>query len=212
LVILKSGWDVFLTSLASSVYLTLIPIVIGVFHGPISVGYFNVADTIKKICISFFTPIYQSVFPKVNSLIVNDKPKASEIVKRYFYISSILALLGTAFVAFYVIEIIILVSGSEFIPARETVLIMMVVVIVSVANNFFGIQSLIPTKNEKVLRKIVVAGATLCLIMMGPVIYYFDYIGSAFLVLSVEAFVFVLLGLYHFRFNVGMIFDWGVKP
>ncbi|WP_319536006.1 oligosaccharide flippase family protein [uncultured Vibrio sp.] len=203
----KSGWNVFLTSVASSVYLTLIPIVIGVFHGPISVGYFNVADTIKKVCISFFRPIYQTVFPRVSSLVNKNEDEARIIINKYFKICVILAISGGAFVVLLLEEIITIVSGKDFLEASNTVVIMMAIVIISVFNNFLGVQSLIPTKNDKTLKRVVVVSSILCLIFMTPVVYYFDYVGSAFLILFTELIVMFGLCMAHFYCNVNLIFN-----
>ncbi|MFV0573829.1 MAG: oligosaccharide flippase family protein [Vibrio sp.] len=204
--IIYSGWDVFLTSLASSVYLSLFPVLIGYIQGPISVGYFNVADTIRKICLSFFQPIYQTVFPKVNSLINCDKEKARDIIRVFLIISFLLAVTGSLFVYAFSDEIIGIVAGKEFLQSADIVEFMLIVIVLSVLNNFFGVQTLIPLKKEKELRKIVSYSAILCLFFSIPSVYFFDNLGAVSLIALSEFFIFIMLLHLHKKNDFKVIF------
>lgn len=206
LFLIKSGWNVFLTSALSSVYLTLFPVIIGVANGPISVGYFNVADTIRKICISFFSPIYQTLFPRVNLLIKDNKNEAKSLINKFLLVSMTLAIIGSGGVMFFSNEIIIIISNTDYLQANSTVIVMMFAVFFGVVNNFFGVQTLIPVGLDNKLREVVMLFAIIALFLSFPIVVHFGYFGAACLLVLIEVGIFLGLFRVHKKNHVNLIF------
>lgn len=204
--VIGSGWDVFVTTISSSVYMSLFPIVLGFLHGPTSVGYFSVVQNIKNICLSCFEPIYQVVFPRVNSLIKSSPDVAKEILRRYFFISFIFLMLGIMFVVFFNEEIIKIIAGEQYLQVKQAMVMMMIAVFFSVINNFYGVQTLISSGYSYVLKNIVFSASIICLLMIFPIVYYYDYLGSVLLLVFIEFIVFVLLRYYHYKLNLKLLF------
>ncbi|WP_170982635.1 oligosaccharide flippase family protein, partial [Escherichia coli] len=56
-------------------YTTTTVVVLGFICGPVSVGYFNAANTIRNAAQSLMKPIYQAVYPRINSLFEDNYAK-----------------------------------------------------------------------------------------------------------------------------------------
>lgn len=200
-----SSWNVFVTNIASSLYLNVLPVLLGLLSNVNAVGYFNVAQTVRNICVNFFSPVYQAIFPRVNFLVKNDLNQAKVMTKKYFLICISLCFLGISIVILFRENIVMIIAGQEFKASIDAVLIIMFAVFFSVCNNFFGVQSLIPLGKNKALKNIVSISSFVCLIASLPIISQYGFIGAAWLASFAEFFIFVMLIAYHIKYKLKMI-------
>ncbi|MBR9846559.1 MAG: oligosaccharide flippase family protein [Algicola sp.] len=202
---ISHSWNVFLTTVASSVYLNFLTIILGIVSGVESVGYFNIVQNIRNICLQCFGPIYQSTFPRISKLIKYDYREATKFTKRYLLFSFVLAVFGSLFVLVFCEEIITLLAGAEFLNAELSVKIIMLSVIFGVLNNFLGVQTLVPTGHAKTLRNIVLASSLLCLSLSFFVVSKWSYQGAALLLLFCELYIFLCFCYKHKRLKLGLV-------
>lgn len=52
--------------------------------GPLAVGYFNVANTIRNAAQGLLTPFTQSIYPRINAVFDSDYSQAIKIIKNRY--------------------------------------------------------------------------------------------------------------------------------
>ncbi|STM16381.1 putative polisoprenol-linked O-antigen transporter [Escherichia coli] len=96
----KSGFHIFVSTNAVSVYTTSVPVILGLISGPIALGYFVAADKLRMALQGLITPISQAVYPRIIYLIRNNKEQSILFVKRLFVIQALLTLFITVTLIF----------------------------------------------------------------------------------------------------------------
>lgn len=81
---LKDGWHVFISTSAISLYTTSTTVILGFVSGPIAVGYFNVANTIRNAAQGLLNPITQAIYPRINAMYDSDYPQSDSINKKRY--------------------------------------------------------------------------------------------------------------------------------
>jgi PST family polysaccharide transporter len=65
---IRDGWEVFVSTLATSLYTSSNVLVLGFLSGNVAVGYFSAADKITRAVQGMFTPITLAMYPRINAL------------------------------------------------------------------------------------------------------------------------------------------------
>lgn len=96
-------------------------------------------------------------------------------------------------------------AGESYVNSEVAVKISLIAVVASVLNNYFGVQTLIPTNNSQHLKNVVLKSAMLCLLLSYPIIKLWSYEGAALLLCISE--IYLLSGLYmkHKKLKLNII-------
>lgn len=86
---LIEGWHVFLSTSAISLYTISTTVILGFIAGPVAVGIFNAANTIRNAAQGLLSPITQAIYPRINSLFDNQYPLALALIKKQFVMSAV---------------------------------------------------------------------------------------------------------------------------
>lgn len=201
---LKDSLDIFIATLGVSCYTLSIPVLIGLLSSNVHVGYYNVAETIRKSLMMIFQPIYQTVYPRVNILIVRSKNEAISILRKYLFICLFLALMALLVIHIQSIWLIQIVVGESYDGAVEVLEVMSFIIFLSVVNNFFSVQTLIPFGYKKEFSKSITIVSILSFVYSILLILFHNALGAAISVLLTEFIVFCVLFRLHKVNNLGV--------
>ncbi|MEZ8428374.1 flippase [Vibrio cyclitrophicus] len=194
----RSGYMLFKLSCATSLYTNSIPVLIGVMSNTANVGLYNVANTIRNIIYNILKVIFRALFPKITSMVYSGKvDEAKKLLRKVFCTLIPLVLLGVFIIFYFSEEIISIVSGREFIHATTILRLLSIVLLISVINNFYGMQTLVPFGFQNEFSNAVVVASITSIIAIVPLIFIWGAIGGGVGVIFCELFVFVLLFKIH---------------
>ncbi len=187
--VLKKGFHFFCSTLATSAYTMLTPIVLGVGSGKLNVGVFNSANMIKQGLAGLSSPIVQAFYPNIN-ILHRDSPqianaKAKSILKYLvlFYIVLAIPLL------LFAKPLALLIFGGDGAVIYESMRLMALLPIFIAFNTVVGILILVPNGMTKEYLKAISTGSIACLIVVFPACKFFGVVGAILSLMTAEVFV-----------------------
>jgi PST family polysaccharide transporter len=186
---LGTGWNLFLSTVATNVYTTSNTFFLGVFASPATVGYYHVADKIVRSVLALYSPISSAIYPYTSNLghhKVYELMRFNRTLSRYF-----IATAGFIFclVYFTASPVVRLFFGVEYEPAAEIIQILAVLPIIVVCSNILGIQTMLPLGMERQFSRILLLAALIDVVVFLPASYYWEAVGAAWANVIVELFV-----------------------
>lgn len=82
----RYSWHLFLSTFSTSIYNTTNIFVLGLVAGDSATGYFNIANTLIRVCASVVSPITQTFYPKVTQLAMNSKASAMKLIQKIWIV------------------------------------------------------------------------------------------------------------------------------
>src|SRR5690606_32074798 len=96
-------------------------------------------------------------------------------------------------------DIVILLGTYDVIESSIILKILILLPITIFLNNLFGTQILLNLNKDKLFFKILLFTALINLILIFPLTYYYNYIGTSIAVLITELLLFVLMYIYAIK-------------
>lgn len=87
---LRSGWNIFLSNIAISLYTTSNVFILGLFTGNTIVGYYSAGEKIIRAAQGLLLPVSQTIYPHISKLAVESRERAITFIQK------IAKLVGTA--------------------------------------------------------------------------------------------------------------------
>ncbi|EAZ5234101.1 flippase, partial [Salmonella enterica] len=173
------GWHYFISSAAISLYTTSATIILGIFTGPATVGYFIAADKIRLALQGIIGPVTQAVFPRV-SYIIKDNPEngitiAKKVFKWQFTIMFFLSAL-LYFLSPYIIHIL---YGETYHMSLDILKILAFTPAVVTVSNYIAILVMIPSDMKKEFMRIITTSGVVGLICITILTYLYSATGTA---------------------------------
>ncbi len=191
---IKPIFMIFGTSLASSIYMNLNNVMLGVLSGTYAVGLYTVAVKINQIVKTLMSSITNVLFPRISNLVGRGN------IKEYTNLlmngmGSILMILIPCSIGLICIsyQIIIIFSGEEYINANFAAQILSLNLMISVIDGMFYYQILLPHHLEKKACFSTLMGAVFAVIINLILIPVYGYNGAAISTLFSETIVFIML-------------------
>ena len=188
----KEGRDVFLATLATSLYTSSNAIIVGVFLNNQAVGYFSGADRIVKAFVNLLTPVSQAIYPRIGSLVTESKALAVDFIGKCLFWMSITSLTLSVLLLLAAKPMVLLVLGSEYLPAVTLVRCMSPLPFFIVISNIFGFQTMLNFGLQKEFRQTILIVGLTNLFLMSLLVYFFGVTGAASASVIAEMFVAVL--------------------
>lgn len=178
---LKDGWNIFMTSMLSSIISVGGTFVLGLFQSKEIVGYYAAIDKLVKAFIGLFLPITQAAFPyisaKFSQSYIAGRRSVIKLSKYTVFLAGLIALILYIFNK----DIIFLVFGTKFIEHSVILKYLSIWLLLGVLNNIIGIQYLVASGRDSYYTKsfIIASFITLMLylFLVGPLSYYGVIIG-----------------------------------
>lgn len=186
---LSKGKSMFFFRSAVSLYTTGNAFILGLFVAPQTVGYYASAEKISKASLNLLNPISQSLFPRVSSLVKDERDKAAKLVR-----ASLLTM-GLSGACLGLILYLLAPMAVELLLGRgfdQSVLIIQAFSFLPVliaVSNVLGIQWMLPLGLDKEFNLIITLAGFINLGLAVLLTKYLGALGMACAVSLSEAFV-----------------------
>lgn len=193
---LVSGWHVFISTSAISLYTTSTTVILGFVAGPVAVGYFNAANTIRNAATGLLNPITQAIYPRINSLFDSNYSQAMKIIKISIRYVGGLALFGSVMLFILAPWIIKFGVGTGYEESINVLRWMAFLPFIIVLSNIFGVQTMLTHNYKKQFGRILLLSGVLNLMIIYPLIIFYAENGAAISLLITESFVTVTMYMF----------------
>lgn len=196
-----SGYYVFLSQFAVSMYSSVNILILGAITSEIIVGTYAIADKVYKIVTALSTPFSRAMFPFMSQKFSSDSGRYKDIVfKTVMPFFGVFLVIGV-FVFFGADLIIDFLLDSNESSAQS----ILALKILSVGIPFFPFGAfftylLVIQDQKKELFKIVITIVGINLLIIIPLTYYFDVVGISITTITVTILVATLKGMKVFKF------------
>lgn len=190
---MADGWHVFISTAAVSLYTASNAFLLGIFTNNTAVGFFSAGDKVIKALNGLTSPIFQSIYPYVNSLFSKSEIDAKQFLQRttkYLGLGNLLlSLLAFIFAPF----IIHTLFGPTFQPSIVVVRWMAILPFIVAINNIFGMQTMLTFGLNRSLSRILISGGVFNLLLIIPLIHFYNATGAAISVTMTEILISILM-------------------
>ena len=200
---IKAICTFFAMSCATTIYTNLDTVMLGFMSSESEVGYYNASIKCKIVLIAFVTSLGTVLLPRASYYA---ERKRDEELKKLIALSFNFVLVCAAAVSVYSImyaeDIVLLLSGAGFLPAAESMKIIMPTVLLIAISNVTGIQILVPLGGEKYVLYSEIAGAVTDVCFNAVLIPRYGAAGAAMGTVAAEiAVLAVQLGFLYAHHN-----------
>lgn len=196
---IKPIFIIFAMSIASTIYLNLDMTMLGLQSGNYEVGLYSAASKISKIIGNLIASVCAVFLPRLAYYLeTKQEKKFNALVDTAFYY--ILGLTFPVAAGLFVLskEVLLIISGVEFINATPIMLIKAPNIIFSVLNGFIAIQLFIPLNKEKESLYATIIGAIINCLLNYLMIPIWGATGAAIATICAEGCV-LFVCIYHLR-------------
>ncbi|WP_267966206.1 oligosaccharide flippase family protein [Citrobacter portucalensis] len=199
--VLKDGCYFFCSTVATSTYTMLTPIVLGIVSGNSAVGIFNSANMVKQALAGLIAPLIQAVYPKINIINKESPDKAYRLSIKFLKWIGSLFLIITIPLLFFPEQLSNIFFGDKGEQISNVLQLMSILPVLIVFNTIVGLLVLIPQGKNKIYFKIIVSGGGGCILTIYPMCEYFGVIGATISLLIAEIIVMIGMARYIIKFK-----------
>lgn len=186
---LADGWHIFVSTIAINIYTTTNTVVLGALTDNTVVGYFGTANKLIDCVKGVMFTLNQAVYPYVSNKLKEGIAQTIKFIKKYFFIYSGGTLLGGIALLILAPFIVRILFGSGYEKSILILRLMAFLPFVISVSNVFGIQIMLNFGYQKIFSRILVGAAILDLLLIIPLVQYFQGIGAAITMIMVELMV-----------------------
>lgn len=182
----------FFSNITITIYANSDITILNIFKGDYIVGIYSVSVKIYTIIKQLISAIFIVIIPRLSFYIANDKEKYKLLLlnlKKGILIFSFPITIGAFLLSR---EIILLLSGSEYILSVSPLMILVFALPFSALATMYGNGVLLLKNKEKCILISTIVGATMNIILNIVLIPHFSYNAAAFTTLLSEFIVFIL--------------------
>lgn len=190
---IKEGWLVFTTSFNAKVLGTIGVTLLSVYVSHYELGIYSAIQKIPNILLLIWMPISQILYPISSSKWAVSEADGKKFVKKMAMYCLLLFSLFASLIAVGAKIIIRLYLGSEYEPFYYWIYPLLVWVIISILNNFLGVQSLLARGKDSDYSKVFNIGVIFTLIINWICIYIGKGMGAAIAPAMAETVLSILL-------------------
>ena len=187
--VLVEGWQMFVFRSAESIYGVANAFLLGLYAPATMVGYFASAEKISKATAGLSNPIRESLYPRINNVIHNDRAEAMRLARIGVAVMIGVGLFFSVVLFVFAGLIIGMLMGRNFEPAVEVLRILSPLPLALSITYSCGQLCLLPLRKDRtVLRVVFFAAAVnlICSFTLGP---RWGHVGMAATVLISESVV-----------------------
>jgi PST family polysaccharide transporter len=187
--VLKNSWDVFISTIAISIYTASNIVILGFMTNPVIVGYFSGAQKIINCVQMLMTPVSQAIYPHISKLVEQDRHIAVQFIKKMLLILGGSNLILSLVILIMAGPIVHLLLGTQFEKSIVMLRILAMLPFIISLSNVFGIQTMLPFGMQKEFSHILIGSAILNTCLVFPFIYFWGGKGVCIAMLITETFV-----------------------
>ncbi len=177
----REGWYIFISQISISLYTTTNTLILGLVTTNTIVGYYTSAEKIIQAIKFMPNPLYQAIYPHCAQLAETARQKAIEFIRKINRYTLIFAVLGWIVIFGGAKQIVLVVLGSEYLPAVPIFRIFSFLVVITPLSYLVFNVALLSFKLDKYFSAIYVSGALTNFVMLFLflVIFHFGANGVA---------------------------------
>ena len=186
---LINGWYLFVSTASITLYTTSNVFILGLFAGNEVVGYFAAADKIRIAVQGLFGNAGQTVFPHLSKMFAESKKEAIVFVKKYRNYSVTVAVILTLILFVLAKPVVLIVLGSGYEPSINVFRIILLLPLIILLSNIYGIQIMLNLNYKKEFFRIILSAGIVNLILSFILVPLYLEIGTAIAVVITETIV-----------------------
>jgi polysaccharide transporter, PST family len=183
---IRDSTQMFLFRGSVSLYTTANTIILGAVATPIAVGFYSGVERPIKAMQNLLSPISQSLYPRLNSLISSDRKKAIVLVRISLAIMALGATLLCIAVLIFSPTIVRIILGPGYEAAVPVMRILSFLLPAIAVSSVLGIQWMLPLGMDKLFNKIILSAGLLNLVLGFWWASLWQHVGMACAVVVVE--------------------------
>lgn len=191
----------FSLSVAINIYVNLDTVMLGFMKGDTEVGLYNSAVKIKVILTAVVTSLGSVLLPRMSSYVNNKSSDLfDKLASKALNLTLLISIPLAIFFVIYAKEVILLLSGENYINAVPSMKIITPTIIFIGITNFFGIQVLVPLNRERQVLASSIVGAFVDIILNFILIPIYGAAGAAIGTLGAEISVLIVQAIFLYKF------------
>lgn len=184
---LRDGMPIFLSSAAGKIIGSLGVTVLGAFQSSAIVGSYAAILKIPQMASLMFTPIGQALYPRVNEERLKSRKSAARLVFTFGVPVLTVFAAGLMLAVVFREQVVGLLFGTEYLMCSDSLIPLALWVLFGIANNFLGVQLLIPFGYQRLYSILMVADTIVALILNVVLGYSLGATGVAIAIAVSEA-------------------------
>jgi len=193
---LKSGWNLFISTVSINLYTTSNVFILGLFAPANIVGYYAAADKIRMAFQGLLSPMSQSVFPYVNKLLSESYDRFITFNKKLFKIALILGAIISISLFLFAEPLINFILGKDY---QSSIIILKIIAWLPLGiflSNVLGIQTMLPLNKQKSFAIILFFAAIINLTLSFIFVPHYFEIGTSMSALLTEVYITIAFFVY----------------
>ena len=186
---LRRGWPMFVFRSAESLYGVGNAFLLGLFAGPVQVGYFASAEKISRAVFGLLNPIRESLYPRLSSMAHHSPAEAARLARVGMMVMIGGGVLLGGGVFLFAPLLIGLLMGRAFSPAVTVLRILSILPVLLSITQSAGLQWLLPFGKDSEVNRIILRAGALNVVLAVILAPYFAHVGMAVAVVCAELFV-----------------------
>ena len=187
------AWPLFISQAMSKVLSGFGVTVLGMLATNSAVGIYSAIYKIPYTMALFFNPVSQAIYPDISVAFSKSKKTGYKRVKRIASLVIPLFFSAAIIIALLHHPLITILFGNEYSNYSEVLIPLAAWFVLSIVNNFLGIQILVASGHQKEYSKAFLISAVSSIALYLILGYFFDLLGIAFATCAAEFLLTVLL-------------------
>jgi PST family polysaccharide transporter len=193
---LKEGWEIFISTVAISLYTISNTFILGLFTNNTIVGYYSAAEKIIKAVQALLSSISQAIYPYVSKLINESKEAGIIFIRKIIFLIGGLSFILSLTVFIFASLIVKIVLGTQFKGSILVLKILAFLPFMIGLSNIFGIQTMLTLNYKKAFSNILILASVVNIILAIIMVPLFKHVGISIAVLFSETFVTVSMFMF----------------
>jgi len=203
---LVSGWHLFISRMATTLYTTSNVVILGLFADNVSVAYFVPAQKIARAATDgLMIPLSQAIFPHIGLLASQSKQAALRFAAKVVTLLSVVTLAISMSLFFGAPYIARFVFDQDLQGGVVVIRILSFLPFIIGLSNVFGIQIMVNFGLEKTLTKILTTAGAFNVIVALSLVVPLRHVGVSLAAISTEVLVTVVMFLTLRRSGVDVL-------
>ena len=185
----REGWDIFVSTVAITIYTSTNTLVLGFVSGEAQVGYFGAANRIINGSQGVLIPVSQALYPHLNSMAVKSREATVALIRKSMFWIALISVSASLVFFLGAAPISHLALGRRFDGSITPLRWMALLPVLLGLSNVFGVQTMLTFGMNKQFNRIVTTSAVINLLLTFPFAYFWGATGAAIAVVLTELFV-----------------------
>jgi polysaccharide transporter, PST family len=185
----KSGWTIFLSRSANSLYTMANTFILGLFVASAGVAFFGGAERVVLSVLALMGPVTQALYPRMIHLAANDREKASVAIRKALVLFGAVGVMTAGALIVSAPWVIRILLGRSYLPAIGVMRVASIIVPFVAVSNILGLQWMLPFGMDRAFNRITLFAGVINIVMVVILAPRFGPTGAAWSAVAAQGFV-----------------------